>query len=897
VTEQLLSTKLYPPQLHPGFIARPRLIEQLNEGLSGLLTLLSAPAGFGKTTLLAEWIGGDHRNGLARVAWITLDDHENDLTQFLIYLVAALESALPTLGQVAFPRLQSAEPVGAETILSLIIAEVNQLDENAVLFLDDYHLISNPAVHTAVAFLLEHAPPQFHLVIASRSDPPVALSRWRVRGQLQEIRATDLRYTPAETTRFLHRALGYPLEANTVDFLAERTEGWPAGLRLVALSLHGLDDTATNQFITNFGGAHPHIFHYLVEEVWNRQSAAVQQFLLHTSILHRLCAPLCAAVTQNTNNQPGMSDQSTELVQAQRHLNYLATNNLFVLSIDDAGSWFRYHTLFAEALFARLEATQPALIPELHRRAGRWYAAHGYTNQAIQHALAAADMNMAAELIAAAAELLWPQGKLGLLMSWLGALPEEIFHHHLPLCLTYAWLQFLHDQWDEARHYLRLAGEQLTDLPDSDPVARQYHGRWTAIEGAMAAHQQNTADTVTWMAMAQELLPVEDVHWRQVAMIGQGLAQLSAGHAREAIATFHQAALDCENCQDLYLAFAAWWHQLEACWAQGRLHGVADCLHYLELLAERDEGSALALDAVSAVGWGMLAYERNKLASAQELLTKALPRVWPGGQPRVALQAYLTLACLAQAQGAAKTRQHYLDAATQLVHRFDLSAEQMLVSTTAARLYLADGQVPEARWQLDVGGMDPDAPAEYRQERGLLTWVRVFLAEKQADKAWAILSRLLTPAERAGRNGSLLEIYLLQALVLAQQQKLEQALARLQMALALAETEQFSRIFLNEGRPMAQLLAQISPRTPYVSRLLSQMEALPTVTNLLDPLTEREIEILGLVAEGATNQDIADNLFISVGTVKGHINHILGKMDARNRTEAVALGRQWGLLD
>lgn len=913
MTELLLPTKLYYPQVRPGFIARPHLIGQLTNGLAGKFTLISAPAGFGKTTLLAEWIRNyelgirndeeqpPHNSSfiLHNFAWLSLDEHDNDLTRFLTYLVTALQTAAATVGQSALPRLQSNQPVPVETILTLLISDLSQLDGKLGLILDDYHLISNPAIHTALSFLLEHAPSQLHIIIASRSDPPLSLSRWRVRGELNEIRATDLRFTASETTQFLQQALGHPLATTTTELLTQRTEGWVAGLQLAALSLRGLDAAATLQFITDFGGTHRHIFTYLVEEVLQRHPPLVQQFLLQTTLLDRLTASLCDAVTEIREwpVERNIALQSPgPALQSQFILEYMARNNLFLIPLDESGQWFRYHTLFAETLQARLQETQPDIIPELHRRAARWYEANGHTERAIRHAQAIPDNDLAADLIDAAANRIWLQGHLGLLLSWLNSLPEELLLSRLRLLLIHAWLLFLHDQWAEAARRVHLAGQQLATLPPDDPKTQKYYGHWAAIQGAMAAHRQEAASAISWMETALQNLPADDVHWRQIAMIGLGLAQLAEGQTYSAITTLHQAALACERLNDLYLAFAAWSHQVEACWAQGRLHEVTECLHRLELLAERDEGGWLALPAYAAIGWGVLAYERNDLAQAQHLITTALPQIWPGGQPRVVLMAYLTLARLAQAQSDNDTMHQYLDAAAQLVHRFNLTAEQRFLTATTARLLLAEGKLLEASWQLTNQGLGPASLPDFQHELGLLTLVRLYLAEKRPDEAITILARLLPPAELAGRDGSILEIYLLQALALAQHDKIDRALACLNRALTLAEPEQFGRLFINEGQSLAQLLRQVTPRTPYVNHLLAQMNESPTSDILLDPLTSRELEILGLVAAGASNQAIADHLVIGLGTVKGHLNHILGKLDAHNRTEAVARGRELSLL-
>jgi LuxR family maltose regulon positive regulatory protein len=464
------------------------------------------------------------------------------------------------------------------------------------------------------------------------------------------------------------------------------------------------------------------------------------------------------------------------------------------------------------------------------------------------------------------------------------------------LCLIHAWLLFLHDRWEEASQRIHLAGQQLARLEADSEDVRLYHGRWAAIQGAMAAHRQEAAAAISWMESALEHLPQDDVHWRQVAMIGLGLAQLADGQAASAISTLNRVALTCEQVDDIYLAFAGWWHQSEACWAQGHLRQAAECLRRLEMLAEQDEGDWLALRANAAVGQGMLAYEHNELAESERLVAEALPKIWPGGQPRIVLQAYLTLARLAQARGDLEGAGRHLKSAEQLVYRFNLTAEKRLLAVVTARWYLAQGKAPEAYWQLENQEIGPESPPDFRHEMGLLALVRLYLAEGRASEALQILGRLLPAAELAGRDGSLIEINLLQALALAKEYRYDRGLACLSRALTLAEPERYGRIFINEGRPAAQLLSRIAPQTAYAAHLLAQMEQPAQVEPLADPLTDRELEILALVAGGDTNQAIADQLYISLGTVKGHLNHILSKLDAGNRTEAVARSRELGLL-
>jgi LuxR family transcriptional regulator, maltose regulon positive regulatory protein len=424
VNNLLLSTKLYRPPLRSGFLRRPRLLARLDEGLASKLTLLSAPAGFGKTMLLADWLhkkaerrGQKEEEDSALIllpstfGWLSLDEQDNDLTRFLTYLIAAWQRVNEAVGQSAWSRLHSGPIESVEEVLTLLINDLNRLTDQSGLVLDDYHLIRNPAVHMALAFLLDHAPPQLHLIIASRSDPPLALARLRVQGELNEIRAADLRFTAVEIAQFIAQTATQPLPAAATDLLAQRTEGWITGLQLALHSLRDLDVEATIQFIQSFGGTNRHVFAYLMEEVWQRQSDTVRQFLLHTALLDRLTAPLCHAMLH--------PDSQAASGQAQAVLDYLMVHNLFLIPLDENGHWFRYHALFAEAIRSRLEATNPDLVPELHRRASRWYAAHDHIEQALHHALAIQDDEMVAQLLNTAVSQRWSKGHLVLPLSGL----------------------------------------------------------------------------------------------------------------------------------------------------------------------------------------------------------------------------------------------------------------------------------------------------------------------------------------------------------------------------------------------------------------------------------------------------------------------------------------------
>lgn len=893
----ILQTKLYLPPLRPSLVGRPELLHRLNRPQEGQVTVLSAPAGFGKTSLIAEWAGQkDETFPCGRpIAWLSLDEGDNDLVRFWRYVVAALQTVQPAIGQAAEPLLAAVKGSGrdCEPLLTLLINDMTATTrpgEQLWLVLDDYHLIHAGPIHESLHFLLQHQPPLLHLLILSRTDPPLSLARLRVEGRLLELRAADLRFSLAETEQFLNQVMGLGLPAEAIITLANRTEGWAAALQLAALSLKGMSQAEAASFVGGFAGYDQHLFSYLVEEVLQRQPPAIEQFLLRTAVLRRLTAPLCQVVT-------GQTDSAAILAQ-------LARQNLFVTPLDRTGEWYRYHPLFAELLQARLGQLEPALLPELHRRASGWCAQNGFGVRAIHHALAAEDFPTAARLIEQQAERTWSQGNLATVLGWLEALPADLISNEPHLCLVYTWILFLHDRCDEANHYWRTAEPLIAAL--APPEQSQLRGRWAAIGGAMAAHRHDAGLTLHLTEESLQSVPADDTTWREVTMINRGLAYLWQGKANQASAAFQEAVEVCQRQGNSYLLFAALWHQAEASLAAGCLHQAAAIYQQLQQLDDSEAGRQLFLKANGAVGLAGLAYERNDLVTAEALLTESLPKLWPGGQPRVVLYGRLVLARCYQAKGDSDAAHEQLGLAEAMVRQLKMTAESRLVAVVRANLAFNQHDDGSVQHWLQSSGVSPDDPADFRREMEHLLLLRLLLRQRRYQETRALLQRLATAAEQDGRQGSLIELHLLQALLCQAQGQQEQAGRPLAQALALAQREGYVRTFVDGGRAVASLLHEAARQgiwpaytgqlLPAFGRRLDPANAL-LAGPVLEPLTGREQEILALVACGFSNQQIAARLVLSVGTVKGHLNHIFEKFDVQNRTEAVMRGRLLGLVE
>jgi LuxR family maltose regulon positive regulatory protein len=884
----LLQTKLALPPHRSFLVSRRRLTSALDNRPDARLILIAAPAGFGKTTLAIEWLSG---RDPSTVAWLGLDAADNDTNRFWRYVFDAIRRARPNFGSW-MARLAPGTLPPWDAVVTSLLNELDTLPQPIILTLDDYHIIHEPAIHQSINYLLQRAPQNLRLVITSRADPPLALARLQVQDGLVEIRAADLRFTRDEIETYLNRMMGLDLSPDHIDALQQRTEGWPAGVHLLARSLAHHLPAERADFVRTFSGTHRYVLNYLMEEVLHHQPPDMREFLLHTSVLQRLAAPLCEAVT-------GRPDSQALLARA-------AHEGLFITPLDRDGRWYHFHPLFSEALELQLRENDPSLLAELHRRASGWCVRNGHVERAINHALSSGEFDRAVELIEDVAEKTWSHGGLPTLQGWLDALPKETVARRFPLRLYYTWALFLNDRWDEATTHWRESRPLLNDT--TTPEGRHLLGMWAAIGGAMMAHKDEPEATLRLTAEAFELLAPDTVTWRAIPMINVGLAYMTRGKVDEAARSFSQAADLTVAHGNEYLAFASLWHWSEALIAGGHLHRAAAVFDQLQQMETTPGGKAMRLAAYADIGLGLLACERNELLMAESLLNGGLERIWPGGQPRVMIQARLALARVASALGDSRAARRHLLASLDVVRQYRLPALDRPIEAYLTLLAVRSGEwsvveLWESRLQAAV---DEHPPALRETEE----WVRGQIAIHRREFATAerILEPLFAAAEAEGRHGSAMAILPYLALALAGQGKLKPAEDVLLRAIARGEREGHVRVFLDAGPRLVELLSrpavrQSSPR--YVGQLLHAAAAegsddvsaaRPGETSYFEPLTPRELDILDLIAKGASNQDIAEQLYLSVGTVKGHVNHTFSKLDVHNRTSAVARARELGIL-
>lgn len=894
----LLDTKLHVPGPRPAIVPRPRLVERLRRGEAGRrLTLVSAPAGFGKTTLLAEWLSAGPATCPA-AGWLSLDAGDNDPAVFWNYLVAALRTARPDAGGRVLSLLRAAQPPPDEGIVAALINEASAFVEDVVLILDDFHLIENPAIHDGISFLLDHLPRRLHLVLASRSDPPLPLARLRARGELTELRAADLRFTPEEASAFLRRVAGAGLTSGDVEALERRTEGWAAGLQLAALSIEGREDA--RGFVTHFSGDNRYVADYLVEEVLQRQPECVRAFLLGTSILDRLSGPLCGAVT-------GVEDGKALLRELERR-------NLFVVPLDDRREWYRYHHLFAEVLQARLVEERPDEIPDLHRRASEWHERHGSLADAVRHALAAGEVERSARLIEQAWPMMDRTHQSATWLGWARALPDSRVRASPVLSAGYAWALLNAGAMEEAETRLRDA-ERVLGEPTGDSLPRHLRDLSASITTARAYLAQAIGDlpgTIRHAWRALDLLAADDHLARGPAAALMGLAYWAAGDLEEAHETFGAGMASLRAAGDPLSAIGGSFILAEIRAAQGRLReSVRTYEHLLQLAAEHSPDPFPGV-ADLYLGLADLHRERGDPEGAARLLESAREAYAQVGHPGSGHRWHVAAARLALSRGDREAALRLLDEAESM-HVRDPLPEVRPAGALRARIWIAAGMLEEAAGWARMRGLSATDEPGYLREYEHLTLARLLVAlpstagqTEPADDALALLDRLAGEAEAGGRMGSLIEILILQAIAHQARGSTARALDGLERALALAEPEGYIRIFADEGEPMRRLLrrgAAAGIGGAYARTLLAALEApgpaqmgAPPPTGLDRPLTGREIEILRLIAAGMRNQEIADQLAIRPATVKRHIANTYGKLEVGHRTAAVARATELGLL-
>jgi LuxR family maltose regulon positive regulatory protein len=893
VTTSLLKTKLYAPPIRSGLVSRPRLIERLNAGLvhRRKLTLISAPAGFGKTTLLSEWLAGCEQPA----AWLSLDEEDDDLARFLAYLVGALQM-IPDLneagvGESALATLHASQPqpLPVEAILTTLINKITTISTAFILVLDDYHLIQAQPIHDALAFLLDHLPPSMHLALATRADPPLPVARLRGQGQLTELRQTDLRFTIEETTEFLNTRVGLSLSAEDIAALESRTEGWIVGLQLAALSLQ--DRADTHEFITAFTGEHHYVLEYLIEEVVRRQPEPVQRFLMQTSILDRLCGPLCNALTDESDGEAMLA--------------HLRQRNLFILPLDDEHHWYRYHHLFTDLLGNLLRKKRsPEYIQGLHLRACEWYEENGLIPEAVNHALAAADFQQASELIERTAWGMLMRGEVRAVLRWLHALPDAEVRSRSELVILYAWGLALTGQLDDADSCLACVND------------RYGQGEVAAVRGYIAHHRRKPVEAIEYCQKALRLLPKEQWFPRGVTAVILGTTHLRIGDPLAASQALAKAVGFGQTVSRTYLTMIAMTGLGEAQEMQGLLRQAVQTFQEALELASEYATEPVPFTGMAYIGLAGPLYERNDLDQAMHCVTKGIELSKQARSIDTIEDGYFNLALLHQALGDPDGALEAIREVEDLAQKGGDSYWMARACAFRSQRWLEQRNIAVASHCAQESRLCARDDADFVREFGEIAMARVLVARAlsrgttqsdEASQALRSLAGLLQTAEAAMRMGSIVKILALQALAFQAQRDMDQAMSALERALSLAEPEGFVRTFVDEGEPMARLLQQAAARgiaPDYGSQLLAVFgaeeiafaAAAPGAASLVEPLTERELEVLHLLGDGYSNQDIAGALVITLNTVKKHASGIYGKLGVHNRTQAVIRAQELGLL-
>ena len=911
---RVLATKLYVPAPRPGIVARPRLLARLNWELSSCrrLTLVCAPAGFGKTTLLSEWIA--HRRGInpdMRVAWLSLDDGDNDPSRFLTYLVSALQGIETDIGTEAMALLQGAQEAQAELVLTALLNDVPRTGGEIILVLDDYHVIEARPIHKAVNFLLNHLPSQLHLAIASRADPPLPLARLRSRGELTELRASDLRFTPDEATDFLNQVMGLGLSTGDIAALEARTEGWITGLQLAALSMREHDDVSG--FIRAFTGSHRFVIDYLVEEVLQHQTDDVRSFLLNTSVLDRLAGPLCDALTGN--------GAGTEMLES------LERENLFVVPLDDRRQWYRYHHLFADVLRTRMLRERPGRVRALHRLASEWFEGHDLLEDAVRHSLAAEDFGRAASLVEAALPAMRRNRQDGTLLSWLKALPDEVTRRSPVLCVFFAWSMLVAGDLEAVEPWLRNAEQglaaaagtgDLSDRPAADTSvhAEEFRKLPSTVAMYRAALAQALGDVAGTAQHAQRVLELAQPgdHLAHAAAAGfLGLAAWAAGDVETGLRTFSGAVTSLHAAGDVADELSSTMVLADMWIARGRPQEARRIYEQALQLAAAQGEPVPRGTAELHVGISELHREFGELGTAVHHLQVSAALGERAALPENRYRWFVAMARVREAEGDPEGAIELLNQA-ELLYLRGFVPEVRPIAAMKARIRIVQGQLPAAQDWSRGRRLSATDDVSYLREfehvtltRLLIAQYRVHRLESMIREVVGLLDRLLEAAEASGRTGSMNEILVLQALAREAEGNRPLALLSLEQALVQTGPEGYVRLFLDEGEPMAALLRNarqqgVAPdRAGLLLRALAASEGESSTTppvpgRVVEALSTRELQVLGLLKTELTGPEIARELFVSINTLRTHIKHIFAKLEVNSRGAAVRMAKEKGLI-
>jgi ATP/maltotriose-dependent transcriptional regulator MalT len=901
--EQILLTKLQVPPLPPHLVPRPALSQRLNATMQNKLTLLSAPVGFGKTTVLSEWAARSPQ----AVAWFALDESDNDPVRFWGYIIAALENIQPGVGEHALALLRSQQTLPIEAVITVLVNAVVVIPRDFALVLDDYHLITTPAIHQGLLFFLNHLPIQMHLLIASRIDPPLPLPKLRANCQLIELRAPDLRFTSQEVATLFSRLASLEISEEIVAHLEMLTEGWIAALQLAAISAQGQPDMAA--FLKTFTGNNLYIFDYLANEVWQKISGTLQLFLLQVAIPERFNASLCTALTGQTDGQ--------------QILEQLERTNLFIVRLDNQRRWYRFHHLLREFLRERFSVFSPDDVKELHLRACTWHEQNGLVNEAIHHALRAGDSLKAATLVVSAGQRLVRHNEMATLAQWLEVLPDDLFFVLPRLCLLKGWLSITGGQVLASQEWLERAQQGIENntsspLPHTEQELATITGELAILRSHLAIFLGDVPRSLKWANQALNLIPERDLFLRSLGELNLGIASWLNDDIKAATRAMTRAEEIGQAANNLYvrlMAFCTLSHiQIEV----GQLQrSMQICQRALQLVEEK-KGEALSATAIIYISMGQIFYFWNDLEAADHSLQKSITLCKHWQHRELMIYCYAIMAQVKQARGD-------FTAALEMVQLAELS-----IQGNQPRYWIASA-VSALQIQLALVQQNFALITQWQQTE-MCSYVNVFeqqalariaLAQNQPEKALTILEKAFQRVEEIGRIGAMIDVRLLQAVAYQQQHATQHALRTLVHALTMAEPEGFIRPIVDAGLSLKELLVILAaeekaPRVcahsvslTYVNTLIGVFESsaklqaslpAPSCSKQAEPdqperlhLSEREIEIIHFIVAGLSTQEIAQRIIITKNTAKWHIKNIYSKLHVHNRAQLIARVHESGI--
>jgi LuxR family maltose regulon positive regulatory protein len=912
---RLLHTKLLIPGAHPVIVERASLNRKLTTGLTSRLVLVTAPAGYGKTTLLSKHFERPDRP----TAWVSLDERDNEPIRFWSYFIAAIQSLDAAQGKTAQAMLISSQPPPIENILVSLINDVTTFEDDFTLCLDDYHLITQPEINEGMVFLIENLPNQMHLVIAGRSEPPFPLPILRTRRQMIEIEASDLRFSNDEVAQFLNQLMDLNLSPDQINKIDEATEGWAAGIQLAALSLQGAEDIS--QQVQTFTGEHRFIFDYLAQEVLNTQTVEVQDFLLRTAILDQLNGNLCdAALYTNPDIKALKSGYSQSILE------HLERSNLFIIPLDQQRHWYRYHHLFSDFLKNQLDVEVNAEeIMNLHSNASLWFMQNNMIFAAIDHAIKSGDYYEAAKLIEDDVNEFFSRSELPMLTAWFDEIPPEVFKSLPRLSIIAAWAYLALGQNSEVESHLHsveeVIGSKADGSPESMTLPSEIRGALAEICCIRTSLSFNIFDLTEVMALSnrtQEYLTFdvksglfnEKRDILAVTHFNQGILFDLTGEITKASTAFSKTiALNEENLQLIPMAIS---HLARLQELQGLLHE-AEATYRMAMRITEEHAYPLPLSGLVDVGLGNIFCERNQLELAKDQLEKGvdLGKMW--GVWGILIPGYIGLARVALTRGQLDEANLLIEEAIEIIGNLEVALQTPILEARQAMLWARQGDHDAAaNWSL-ISGIDPGQPIPFNQEPIAIPLSRVWIAMGKYDEARDLLIKLIESNEARQAWGQVLQVKIFESLAAYLQGDFEFAFDSIERALKLAEIENYQRIFLDEGQMMQEILVATNERLSgdpkcttkqYIGHLLKAFEAEPfystkqigQMSSMLEPLSDRELEVFKLLEGGLSNQEMAANLHISLNTVKAHLKSIYGKLGVNNRVQAVAKGRELHLF-